>query len=150
MSKFEGSTTKSLHQITEEIKRKDVNVIYVIECTKCPSRPQYVGKSTRCLQKRGWKHINAVDKGLFEGSTSSKMYQHFTAPNHSSRDMLIFGIEAVHVQQQQENASGSHSWTQFAEVLTPTKPEYMLIAIKKFRNLIFCMRAVSNQTALLL
>ena len=39
----------------------------------------------------------AVDKGNFEGSSNSgKMYEHFTTHGHSSRDMLLFAIEAVH------------------------------------------------------
>ena len=45
---------------------------------------------------RGREHILAVDKGNFEGSASGKMYQHFTSNGHDSRDMVIYGIEAVH------------------------------------------------------
>ena len=45
---------------------------------------------------RGRDHINAIDKGNFEGSTSGKMYRHFTTNNHTSRDFRIFAIEKVH------------------------------------------------------
>ena len=45
---------------------------------------------------RGREHINKVDKGNFDGSTSGKMYRHFTTNGHSSRDMVIYGIEIVH------------------------------------------------------
>ena len=96
MTKFEGTATRRTYQIAEDIICKDENVLYIIMCTKCASRPQYVGKSTRCLQTRGREHINAVDKGNFEGSSSGKMYEHFTTNNHSSRDMFIFAIEVVH------------------------------------------------------
>ena len=96
VTKFYGSATKTTHQITEAITCKDPNLIYIIECAKCPTRPQYVGKSTRCLMARGREHILAVDRGNFEGSASGKMYQHFTSNNHDSRDMVLYGIEVVH------------------------------------------------------
>ena len=44
---------------------KDVNVIYVIECSKCPNRPQYMGKSTTCLMTRGREHLASVDNGKY-------------------------------------------------------------------------------------
>ena len=91
------SVLHSSHHISEAIGCKDNNIIYVIECLKCPTRPQYVGKSTRCLMVRGREHILAVDKGNFQGTSGScTMYQHFTSNNHNSGDMMIFGIEAVH------------------------------------------------------
>ena len=96
VTKFQSSANRMQYCITEDIGCKDQNIIYIIECRKCPTRPQYVGKSIRCLMNRGREHINAVDKGNFEGSSSGKMYQHFTTNNHSSRDMMIFGIEVVH------------------------------------------------------
>ena len=97
LTKFEGTATRKIHYISEEICCKDNDIIYVIECKKCPTRPQYVGKSKRCLMVRGREHIAAVDNCNFEGSSSScKMYEHFTTQNHSSRDMFLFAIEAVH------------------------------------------------------
>ena len=97
MTKFVSSATKVSYQISSNISCKDNDIVYVIECTKCQTRPQYVGKSIRCLQTRGREHILAVDKGNFEGSSNSgKMHDHFTTNGHSSRDMLLFAIEAVH------------------------------------------------------
>ena len=97
MSYFVSSATKSKHQISEDICCKDNNVIYVVECTKCHTKPQYVGKSTRCLMVRGREHIHAIEKGLIDGSSAScKMYDHFTSNGHTSRDMLMYAIEVVH------------------------------------------------------
>ena len=97
MNQFVSSATKKTYQITENLSCKDTNVIYIVECKKCQKRPQYVGKSTRCLMVRGREHITAIDKGNFMGtSASGKMYEHFTSNGHSSRDMLIYAIEAVH------------------------------------------------------
>ena len=45
---------------------------------------------------RGRQHINAIDKGNFEGSASGKMYRHFTSNNHCSNDLVIYAIEIVH------------------------------------------------------
>ena len=95
-SRFTGSATHQTFEIAENICCKDPNVIYIVECTKCPSKPQYVGKTSRCLMDRGRQHINTVDKCNFDGSTSGKMYRHFTTHNHGSRDMRIYGIEIVH------------------------------------------------------
>ena len=96
---FKSSTTGECFQISDTITCKDNNILYVVECLKCPSHPQYVGKSTRCLMIRGREHIGNVDRGNLEGLTTkgcSKMYQHFTTGGHSSSDMLIYGIEIVH------------------------------------------------------
>ena len=97
MTKFECSANNITYQISSNICCKDNDIIYVVECIKCQTRPQYVGKSVRCLQIRGREHILAIDKCNFEGSSRScKMYEHFTSNGHTSRDMLIFAIEAVH------------------------------------------------------
>ena len=45
---------------------------------------------------RGRSHINAIDKGNFEGLSSGKMYRHFSTNSHNSRDFRIFAIEKVH------------------------------------------------------
>ena len=95
-SKFNGTATNQTFQIAENIGCKDKNVIYIVECTKCPCKPQYVGKTSRCLMDRGRQHISTIEKIDFEGSTSGKMYRHFTSNNHGSRDMHIYAIEIVH------------------------------------------------------
>ena len=96
VTRYTGSATKEIFTISEDICCKDSPTIYILECTKCQHQPQYVGKTTRCLMDRGRDHINAIDKGNFEGSTSGKMYRHFTTNNHTSRDFRIFAIEKVH------------------------------------------------------
>ena len=47
---------------------------------------------------RGREHVTNVDKGNLESFTagSGRMYQHFTTNGHTSRDMLLYGIEIVH------------------------------------------------------
>ena len=91
----------------------DNDIVYVIECTKCQTRPQYVGKSIRCLQTRGREHILAVDKSNFEGtSRSCKMYEHFTSNGHTSRDMLIFAIEAIRGGDVMTTGVRERFWTQ--------------------------------------
>ena len=95
-TKFTGTATKQTFTISEMIGCKDTNCIYIIECTKCQERPQYVGKTSHHLMDRGREHISKVDKGNFIGSTSGKMYRHFTTNNHCSRDMMIYAIEIVH------------------------------------------------------
>ena len=71
-------------------------MIYIIECMRSQARPQYVGKSIRCLMVRGREHINAIDRGNLEGIANGKMYEHFTSNNHSSRDLRLYAIEIVH------------------------------------------------------
>ena len=65
---------------------KDVNVIYVIECSKCPNRPQYMGKSSTCLMTRGREHVASVDKCKYLRTQpfagSGCMYTHFAENNH--------------------------------------------------------------------
>ena len=99
MSSFKSSATGEVFQLSENITCHDTNIIYVVECTKCPNRVQYVGKSSRCLMTRGREHISNVDKGNFENpsiSGSGRMYEHFTTHGHSSSHMRIYGIEIVH------------------------------------------------------
>ena len=99
MSSFKSSATGESFQISDIITCKESPILYIIECTKCHNKPQYVGKSTRNLMTRGREHISNVDKGNFENiafAGSGKMYQHFTSNNHSSHDMKIYGIEVVH------------------------------------------------------
>ena len=96
---FTSSVTRESFQIKDVITCKDANVIYIIECTKCQNKPQYVGKSTRCLMTRGREHITTVDNGNLVNAAftgSGKMYHHFTTNNHSSRDMMMYAIEKVH------------------------------------------------------
>ena len=93
ITKFRSSATGETYEISELIGCRDRNVIYVIECTRCHKRPQYVGKTTRCLMERGREHMNAIHNGKLHGLSAGKMYDHFASKGHSTRDMLIYGIK---------------------------------------------------------
>ena len=69
----------------------------MVECKKCPDRPQYIGKIKRSLMIRGREHVYAIDKKKTEDSnrSTSKMYSHFSTKGHSSRDLIIYGIEQI-------------------------------------------------------
>ena len=97
MTKFKGSATGDTYEVSEMIQCKTRNVLYIIECTKCNKRPQYVGKTSRCLMERGREHVHAIENGKLNGSAAAgKMYNHFLSNGHSTRDMLIYAIEIVH------------------------------------------------------
>jgi len=95
ITRFKSSATGETFEVAERITCKTSNVVYIIECTRCHKRFQYVGKTSRCLMDRGREHVNAIEKGKQDGS-AGKMYNHFMSNGHSSRDMLIYAIEIVH------------------------------------------------------
>ena len=91
------SATKERIPIHQTITCKTCGVLYVVECTKCPERPQYIGKTGRSLMIRGREHVYNINKKKTEGSNRSttKMYSHFSTNGHTSRDLIIYGIEQV-------------------------------------------------------
>ena len=94
---FRISATKQTIPIKQDIDCKTCKVLYVIECTKCPDHPQYIGKTKRSLQARGREHLGNIDKMRTEpgNRSTTKMYGHFSTKGHSSKDVLIYGIEQV-------------------------------------------------------
>ncbi len=66
------------------------NVIYLMECTKCNKRNQYVGQTQRCMNIRLSGHRAAI-----KAKPSLPIYKHFlTLPNHSfERDIRITILE---------------------------------------------------------
>ena len=95
---FRISATKKNIQIKQDIDCKTCNVLYVVECTKCSDRPQYIGKTKRSLMARGREHLSNIEKMKTEvnnRSSATKMYNHFSSNGHTSKDFLIYGIEQV-------------------------------------------------------
>ena len=94
---FEISATKKKIAIKQSLNCKTRGLLYVIECHKCHSRPQYVGKTTRSLTLRGREHMYNIEKLKTDGKrrSTSKMYAHFSSNGHSTRDLHIYGIEQV-------------------------------------------------------
>ena len=90
------SHKKQTMLIDHSINCKTRGVPYVVECKKCPNRPQYIGKTKRSLRERGREHITQVEKRKAdrnERSGASKMYTHFSSNGHGTQDMLIYAIE---------------------------------------------------------
>ena len=94
-SEFKVTATKERRNINQDINCKTCQIIYVVECSKCPNHPQYIGKTKRSLMARGREHLGNIQKLRSEGKSTSKMYEHFSTNGHTTRDFLIFGIEQV-------------------------------------------------------
>ena len=96
-TEFTISATKERVAIQHNITCKTSPVLYVIECTKCPSRPQYIGKTRQSLMDRGRQHLNNIEKRRHEGDhrSTSKMYAHFSSRGHTTADFKIYGIEQI-------------------------------------------------------
>ena len=45
--------------------------------------------------EKGREHVTNVDNSRTEGRATSKLYTHFSTNGHTSRDMMIYGIEQV-------------------------------------------------------
>ena len=94
---FTLSATKVQVSIHHHLTCKTKNVLYIVECTKCQDRPQYIGKTRRTLMERGREHLNAIEKNKDDGDTrsTSKMYAHFASKGHSTAHFRIFAVEQI-------------------------------------------------------
>ncbi|XP_035274315.1 nuclear GTPase SLIP-GC-like [Anguilla anguilla] len=86
--KFQSTATGKQYNITQRLTCKTPNVIYIIQCKKCPV--QYVGKTATTIQRR------------FTDQRSSIRYRqhrpisdHFNNHDHSLEDLILFPIEQV-------------------------------------------------------
>ena len=97
MTEFTFSATKERLPIQHQINCKTSPVLYVVECIRCQTRPQYIGKTRQSLMDRGRQHLNNIEKKRQEGDgrSTSKMYAHFTSKGHTTRDFKIYGIEEI-------------------------------------------------------
>ena len=68
-----------------------VNVIYCITCTLCKI---YTGETGNGLAGRFREHLRDVEKNDTDGS--KPVARQFNLPNHSHRDMTIFGLFLHH------------------------------------------------------
>ena len=91
------SATKERVPIKQRLDCKTKGLLYVVVCSKCPDRLQYIGKKKRTLMERGREHLQNIGK-LKEGTYSkpvSKLYNHFIKNGHTTQDFVIFGIEEI-------------------------------------------------------
>ena len=84
-TEFTFSATKEAVTIQHHLTCKTSPVIYMVQCTRCPSKPQYIGKTRQSLMVRGRQHLNNIEKRRQDSKSTSKMYAHF-----SSREREIF------------------------------------------------------------
>ena len=67
-------------------------VVYVIQCTTCPTKPQYVGQTSN-FRKRMNNHKSCIRLGKDTDNDCSLLYEHFKLPNHSPQTVLFSIIE---------------------------------------------------------
>lgn len=73
-------------KIRDEITCETINVVYVIECTKC--KKQYVGQTGNSLKERFRGHFNDINVQ----NQHKPVSQHFTSEHHSRDNVTIKGI----------------------------------------------------------
>lgn len=68
---------------------KTNNVVYLLECKKCPRRNQYVGQTQRNMSQRIAGH-----RAASKIKTNLPIYKHFSLPNHNlERDIRVTILE---------------------------------------------------------
>ncbi len=89
------------------------NVIYLLECTKCTRRNQYVGQTQRCMNTRLAGH-----RAASKTKPNLPIYKHFlTLPNHNiERDIKITILEKT---TQDKLTSRESHWISTLETVYP-------------------------------
>jgi hypothetical protein len=90
---FTSTITNRIHKVlniarTQHISCELSNLIYLITCKKCGI--QYIGETGRKLRDRLYEHLYSIRN---KDRISTPVSEHFSLPDHKSRDLSIMVIE---------------------------------------------------------
>ena len=87
-TEFQSNITKQKYKITHAINCNTQNLIYLIQCKKCPA--QYIGETKNDINYRLTRH-----RSSHKTQKEEPVAKHFNSRGHTIGDLTIMGIEII-------------------------------------------------------
>jgi hypothetical protein len=112
-SEFTSNITKKKYKLQHKINCRTENIIYLIQCKRCPA--QYVGESKNSINYRLTRH-----RSSHKTKKDEPVANHFNQQPHTFKDLTILGIEEIRNKKQETRKIRESYW--IAELNTLTEP----------------------------
>jgi hypothetical protein len=112
-TEFTSNITSIKYKIQHNITCKTENLIYLIQCKRCPA--QYVGETKNSINYRLTRH-----RSSHKTKRDEPVANHFNETPHTFKDLTIMGIEVIRNKKQETRKIRESYW--ISKLKTQTSP----------------------------